>query len=153
VQPEEKRRWKGECRIMMINIQGLTEAKYVELCREVKKRTVLCLVETQKKFLDFQTDSNLDRIDSMREIGDRKGGGIMVLYKEEESLHLQKREEGHADVLRMEGRIGGMRVTIIVVYLRTGSEQEVRIYNRKLLDEVERGIKEEKCCVLFLKLE
>ena len=66
----------------IINIQGLTKTKGIEVEELIGDRSIVCLTETQKKIRDVMFSKDCKIIENMREKEDRKGGGLMVIYKE-----------------------------------------------------------------------
>ena len=125
-----------------MNIQGLTKTKMIEVEEAVGPNTIMCLTETQRKVDDIGTKKNLKVLVSMRDMKDRKGGGLMVMYEEKERLYFEKKECRNADMMMLEGQVGAVRMRIIVVYLRTGNEVEVMEYNRKIMGEVEEKVQQ-----------
>ena len=72
---------------------------------------------------------------SMRDMRDRKGGGLLCAYRRDEK-EMQQKGTRSKDILHMEGKIGDLRVVMVVVYLRTGNEGEVGQYNELILGEL-----------------
>lgn len=68
-------------KISLINIQGLTQVKAVEIEQLFEEHDILCLTETQQKFEKVNFSRDVGYITSMRDMQDKKGGGLMILYK------------------------------------------------------------------------
>ena len=64
-------------KIKLINIQGLTNAKFTELEEDTDLNTIYCLTETQKKVDSSKVTKKLQMITSMRDFNDRKVGGLI----------------------------------------------------------------------------
>lgn len=47
---------------------------------------VLCITETQLKINKIKANENCVAIENMREVNDRKGGGLMILYKDNDDM-------------------------------------------------------------------
>ena len=122
----------------VLNIQGLTNSKYLELHQEINKMNIVCLTETQKKIENVRIGQEVTTISSMREMSEKKGGGLMILYKEEEEFYFEKVENGLSDCLDVRGRVGKQEVNISLVYLGTGGGEEVRSTNRGILGHIMR---------------
>ena len=52
--------------------------------------SIMCLTETQKKVDDIKIVKDLKIIQTMREMQDRKEGGLLILYKEKEKYDLSE---------------------------------------------------------------
>ena len=52
--------------------------------------SIMCLTETQKKVDDIKIVKDVKIIQTMREMQDRKGGGLLIMYKEKEKYDNQK---------------------------------------------------------------
>ena len=76
----------------MLNIQGLTEQKLMELEILIKKEIdILFLTETQLRIDKMKISKGLSKMDTMRNEKAKKGGGLMVIYKENEQINLIKK--------------------------------------------------------------
>ena len=107
----------GECNIKLINITGLTNEKYLEVEQLIKEKTVLCLAETQKKIDNIRMGREITKLSSMREMEDRKGGGLMILYREEEDFYMEKQETMSRGFMHVRGKIGDIETTIVLVHV------------------------------------
>lgn len=126
----------------MINIQGFTNCKYLEIHEQIQPRCMVCLTETQKKVDDIRVAQGVKILSSMREMEERKGGGIMILYREEENFYFEKKKQEHADCLDARGKIGKEEFNLSLVYLRTGNENEVIENNKTILRHLMRKAEE-----------
>ena len=127
---------RNKYKIKYLNIQGLTNVKYSEIYGEIGEGVVMCLTETQKKVNNIRVAENLITIESMREMEERRGGGVMVLFEEKEDLRLEKEVNEYRDCLEMKGNFGREMVNLTVVYLRTGSGREELEQNREILERM-----------------
>ena len=76
----------------MINIQGLTKAKYLEvedILNEENTNNIVCITETQQKIDKTVESKGVKKHIAMRNMDDKKGGGLMILYREEEKMELK----------------------------------------------------------------
>ena len=120
--------------VKLINIQGLTNVKYSELEGEIGRGVVMCVTETQKKVDDIRKSRGIVVRSSMRGEGEQRGGGLMIIYREGEGKNWNKIENGYADILEVEGKIGDLVSRIILCYFRTGAGEEIDRGNRRLRD-------------------
>ena len=74
---------------------------------------------------------DLKIIQTMREMQDRKGGGLLIMYKEEEKYYLQKMTTRSTEILLVEGEIGKEQIRIVLVYMKTGNDNEKNNIIRK----------------------
>lgn len=86
-----------------------------------------CIKETHKKLRDIDIGQNIKVIESMREEGDRKGGGIMVLYKIGNGMKFVKEKSQYNDFIHMSGVVCGERITVIVVYFALRDKDRIGI--------------------------
>ena len=91
------------------------------------------MTETQKKVDNMRIGKPISMISSMRDREDKRGGGLMILYREEEEFYFEKIENNYRDCLEVRGKIGKEEVNLIVIYLGTGSDREVLEKNREML--------------------
>ena len=68
--------------------------------------SIMCLTETQKKVDDIKMVKHVKIIQTMREMQDRKRGGLLIMYKEKEKFDLQKMTTRSSEILHVEGEIG-----------------------------------------------
>ena len=123
-------------KVKLLNVGGLTNEKYTELEREIGEQTLLCLTETQKKVDDIKRAKDIKGISSMREDEEKRGGGLMVMYREREGFRWAKIENGIPDILEIEGRLGDIEARIFLCYFRTGNEEEIIRGNRELREYI-----------------
>ena len=128
--------------IKCLNIQGLTNEKYSELYGEIGEGVIMCLTETQKKVNNIRIGQEMKILESMREMQDQRGGGIMILYEEREDLFLEKKESRYRDCLEVSGKFGKEKVNLTVVYLKTGAGREELEHNREILARMKEGVLE-----------
>ena len=88
--------------------------------------SITCLTETQKKVDDIKIVKDVKIIQTMREMQDRKGGGLLIMYKEKEKYDLQKMTTRSTEILHVEGEIGKEQIRIVLVYMKTGNDNSRR---------------------------
>ena len=108
---------------------------------------LLFLTETQQKVEKIDEGEGVFTINRMRKEGDKKGGGLMIVGKEDRRVVLEEVKGcSHRDVLTVEGRVFGLDVRIILVYFDSSKEREGKDYdrNRDIQAQVERMVKDNK---------
>lgn len=120
----------------------MTNEKLSEVYQEIQTHSILCLTETQKKIDNIRTSDQIKVISKMREVDERKGGGLMVLYREEEDFYFEKVAGGWNDCLDLRGKMGKENINMSIVYLRTGREREVLEHNKNVLEHISRKAEE-----------
>ena len=60
----------------LLNIQGLTQPKVIEIEGELKSNDIYCLTETQMKRKQVKTSDSTRELHKMRSLTDKKGGGL-----------------------------------------------------------------------------
>ena len=142
---EEDRSRSSRIKIKVLNIQGLTKVKYGEVLEMVKDNSILCLTETQKKVRDINISKEIIVMESMRDQKDKKGGGIMVLYKDSKEIELKKIDCKNKDLLQLKGSIYGEKTLILVVYFAVNDKER----NKRIKEEIESIIDDEEEAVIL----
>ena len=75
--------------IELINIQGLTQSKAIELDDRVRTNTLLCITETQQTRNRIKFKPDKKSIEQMRTRDDRKGGGLMIVWNDTEHVEVK----------------------------------------------------------------
>lgn len=117
------------------------------------KRSIVCLTETQQKYEKVKFKDSISKIESMRGMKEKKGGGITVLYPQEDLIVLEKVPSENCDILDLKGKLctGMLEVRIIVVYFLVQNSSEDKEKNKKMKKEIERkieSIREEALIIL-----
>ena len=83
---------------------------------------ILCLTETQQKIDRFEFSKGIKSIANMRKKEDKKGGGLLIMYKNINLIELQKIPTKCADILHVMGKIMSEKVRLILVYFSVCEE-------------------------------
>ena len=113
------------------------------------EREIICITETQqRRGTVFLSDGN-QMMSKMREIGDKKGGGLCVLWRESNEFVVREIETTHTDLLAIQIQVHGVEYILVLVYFSTGNSERVR--NNKLEVEIRRLSEEneDKCLVIL----
>ena len=140
--------------IDMVNIQGLTEVKAVDIMRrmgddkEANEVRIIGMVETHEKFKRIEWGEDVKVVNRMREMNDKKGGGILILTSDVGEIEMEKIDCDCRDLLAVEVRVGGFSFWMVLVYLDTREEDRNRgIYGN--LDGILGRIPEDKALVVL----
>ena len=126
--------------VRLLNVEGLTEIKLRELEEKFfmnEEYNILCLVETHHKWGRLEIAEGLENFTAMRELRDKKGGGLQILMRKHEQVIMEERRCRSRDLLEIEGRCFGLRVRIILVYFDVNRGETGRERNDKIRREVE----------------
>ena len=104
---------KDRTEIRLINIQGLTQIKASEIEELVSENSLFCITETQQRYNKIRFMDNTKYISVMREKEDKKGGGIMVVYKESENVEVKEIKTRDSDVLYVECNYFGYTFSLL----------------------------------------
>ena len=95
-----------QCNIKLINIQGLTRGKLIEIEGLLKNEgDIICLTETHQKIDGMIVNEKIGKLTAMRDTADKKGGGLMILHKHSKNIELEILESKSKDILDVAGRI------------------------------------------------
>ena len=129
-------------KINLLNVQGLTNAKIIELEELMDNKSLLCLTETQLKIQKVNIDKEYRIYDSMRETNDKKGGGILMMHRISSNFNLNQLRNSHKDYVYVEGEIGGIKLFIFLVYFSVNDNErndqlrkEIETHLNKIWDE------------------
>ena len=76
--------------ISLINIQALAKTKLLKLETFMRNNCdISCLTETQQKYDKLEFSQGIRNIANMKK-NDKKGGGLLVMYKDTNLIELQK---------------------------------------------------------------
>ena len=103
---KEVRRKENEqqIEIKLINIQGLSKHKVIEIENLVKHQTLLCLTEIQRKIDKIKWNKDYTIYSSMRRKEDKKGGGLMIIHKNDQNFDMQQEQGNNKDLLILRGK-------------------------------------------------
>ena len=133
------RRVNNFVRFRLLNIQGLTKVKTVEmgnLLAQEKYMNILCLTETQQKYKKVTFSEGVKCRDKMRKIEDKKGGGLSILAYQGDGVVMEENECDNADIMKMKIEIAGRRVVLLLVYV----DHKLQERNEKILNTLDNEI-------------
>ena len=128
-------------KIGMLNLQGLTKEKAVEItnllnCKE-NDITMLGLIETHEKYSKINWNDGIIHINQMREMDDKKGGGISFLSTLNDKYNYvqTKKENNCRDILQIAIKINDFEFFLFIIYVDIKEEsRNISLY--KELDKL-----------------
>ena len=130
--------------VKCINIQGLTNVKITELENIINKDTLLCLTETQLKIDKVKISEGLKYVENMRESQDKKGGGLMMLWRNEVELCVEKIDTKLRDILYAKCSATNLNFHIALVYFPCGNKEEDNLLRKGMQKELEEILEEQQ---------
>ena len=97
-----------------------------------------------KKADDIKIVKDVKIMQTMREMQDIKGGGLLIMNKEKEKYDLQKMTTRSTEILHLEGEIGKEQIRIVLVYMKTGNDNETKEHNKKMIEEIGQIVEEKE---------
>ena len=105
----------------------------------VDDNTVLCITETHQKHRTVTIPDMYSFIDQMREVTDKKGGGLMIVHKKSKHITVTKQATNHQDILAAEIKYKNFTGKILLIYGPTNDKDRYI----KILREIETHIDQE----------
>ena len=123
-----------------INIQGLTNDKMVELQQFVeKKNDVMLLVETHLMYDKIkEINKDIRRIDKYRTEGDKKGGGLSIIFNKKTKMLINEEKHNNPDIMVINLNDRSIKIKIVLVYFSVRGKPEDRIRNSKIKQDIEK---------------
>ena len=132
--------------IMYLNISGINHEKErnVEEIIEQNKNTIFLITETHMKYDEVEVDKSIKKIIKMRDINDKKGGGLMAMFKKKEFDCVFEIDNGNKDIMILVIEKGRIRFKIILIYFSVINKRPEDINrNDKIKKEIEKEIERE----------
>ena len=132
---------KSTLQIKLLNIQCLTEAKKYELRRLITEEEntikIIALVETHIRDDRFAWRNDMKIHEKRRQQKDKKGGGLLIMYKDSSNMKLEEVNVQNNDILVLKGFIGRHKVKLVLVYYTTRSSSGSREINQRITSCIE----------------
>ena len=124
--------------IGLLNVQGLTNSKVIDIANLVKHECkIMCLTETQLKHDKVDIPDGIEKIESMRQLKDRKGGGLLILFERNIGIQITKLATAHSDILHAKVEIASAFFHIILVYFSVINNRKDKERNTLIRKEIE----------------
>ena len=104
-------------KIKLLNVQCLTQTKMIELEENMDKETIFFLTETHKRDNSVRNKDDTRFIHKTRDLSDKKGGGLMMLWKSDIDMKSRELPTKSGDILFTENMIGSYKFYSILVYM------------------------------------
>lgn len=118
--------------ISLLNIQGLTQHKQAEIEENITSNTIMCITETQHKYLKVNISDNISHVHSHRDKDDRKGGGLSIMMKKNDSKAIEKLNSGHKDILYARLKIEQFTFKMLLIYMSVNDSNRNNIIQSKI---------------------
>ena len=126
-------------KVNLVNVQGLTRSKLLELEGLLKTDCdIMCLTETQQKFEKYEASQGITMVESMREIKDKKGGGLRIMIQNKQGTGILKQRTCNPDILHATVEIGSANLQIVLVYLSVSKTADDRERNKNMKAEIDK---------------
>ena len=105
--------------ILLLNTLTITATKVQTVINEFMQddfcTNIFCFTETKVESLNFRP-IGLKILSKQRRKGEKKGGGLMIGYKEDKKIMMEEIKVESTDILAIEGLVRGCKTRIILVY-------------------------------------
>ena len=132
--------------VNMLNVQYLTQRKLLEIENHMTNKDIFLLLETHKKRNELKIEPMNRCIQKFREIGDKKGGGFMILWKDKINRRMIEIKTKHSDIMLIKFHEGVNVFYMLVVYMATNDNSR----NKIILAELRTIIKKYEDDELFI---
>ena len=119
-------------KINLINVQGLTQTKAIELENMLRQNEIICLTETQQKIEKTRFKNSTGSIVTMRRKEEKKGGGLMIMYKKKH-VTFEQYVTRNNNLMHASCKIGSEKFNIILVYMSVDNI----VQNKNNMKEIE----------------
>ena len=128
----------NECHfnIILLNVQCISQVKMLEIEEYLynsENINLFCMLETHQKRNTIKRRDKTRNITKMRNLSDRKGGGMEILWIENENIEIEEIECKLSDLLCINVRVHNLRFKALLIYLSTNDNCR----NRELIKEAE----------------
>ena len=110
--------------------------KAIELESLFGNNDILCLTETQQKMEKVNFSKNVKYVTSMQDVEEKKGGGLMILYKNGNIL-MKKIETIHKDILIIQCQIYGLELRMILIYMSVSNYDANKHLMKNIQDHIQ----------------
>lgn len=105
-------------KIRYINVAGLNKEKINEIEQNLieEENTIWLLTETHMKYDNLEINSNLENKVKMRDLKEKKGGGLMIIYKKKDFQMVSEIKGDNPDFMVIKIEKGNFIFKIILLY-------------------------------------
>ena len=131
--------------IKVINVQGLSRTKIIEIEKLINENTLLCLTETQQKLDNNIFSKGIEYEISMRSKEDRKGGGVMLIRKNKQ-FNIERIQRKNVDMMLLKRIFRTVIFDLYIVYMSTNDNKR----NDELYKELQQKINQSERKNIFV---
>ena len=133
----------------MINIRGISKLKFADLMNSEHSgnSNVICIFETHEKFQKIGISSSHEVFASRRDLEDKKGGGLLVLFNRD-FVNGTEYNADSADLLHCKIQCHNLELHLILVYMDVMDQERNDEIRRELRDIIEKFADNERIMVL-----
>ena len=120
-------------KINFLNIQGLSQRKFMEIENKMEN-DIFLLVETQLKQDKLKHQEKTRVLNKMRDITDRKGGGLMTVWRENSNINIEEIKTKHRDIMMIKCNMGKKEFFCVIIYMSTNDLERNLIIKKELVE-------------------
>ena len=126
-------------KLKFLNTQGLTQTKMIEIEQllDNSENCLICLVETHQVRDNIYTYKDSNTRSSFRKAGEKKGGGIQLVWSKNSKIHIVEESSVHSDLMFAKVEVGMLRFFLVVTYFATNDRKT----NEDLTKEIGKFLK------------
>ena len=134
-------------KLNFINVQGLSQIKFTEI-ENIMEDQIFILSETQLKRNRIRYKPSTRVINKMRLMHDRKGGGLMFVWKENLDTEIEEIETKAIDLLMTKCKIGKLNLIILAVYMSTTDLNRNKEMKEEIIEILDRYSEEHNLIII-----
>ena len=108
--------------IKLLNVQCLTQQKMIEIEDHMNlscDNSIICLIETHQKRKTIKISDGIDSLHKMRDVSDKKGGGILTIWRKSQSIKIDMIKSSSPDFMICTVSINQISFILLVIYAAT----------------------------------
>ena len=119
--------------INMLNIQCLTQSKLIEIENNICNNDVYLLLETHEKRHQTKINPINQQLTKMRNINDKKGGGLMVIWRGGKNININEIITNNCDIMLLKLCVSNNCIYVLLIYMATNDNER----NKYIMEEIE----------------
>ena len=134
--------------IKLLNVQGLAKTKLCKVENLVMNEyDIVCLTETQLKIDKVLISDHLKSYMSMRKENEQKGGGLLVIHKNNSEIEILQIQTKNTDIMHLSVKTGNLNCHLIVIYFSL-SDLEKQVSMKAELNELIEKLKDQSLTIV-----
>merc|ERR1712074_209330 len=123
----DKKKMEGSetMKLKFLNTQGLTQTKMIDIEKllDNSENCLICLVETHQVRDNIYTYKDSNTRSSFRKTGEKRGGGIQLVWSKNSKIHIEEESSVHSDLMFAKVEVGMLRFFLVVTYFATNDRK------------------------------